>query len=184
MPLEAERDEPLVRASEQLVVTSRGAERAKREGLEDRRLFEQDRRFALDELALLKRHERVQAGGHGAHAPHVGALDRYLGQCLGRRSVCTCERHAEHRPGQVRLEPLARDSRRVSLELGRSRLVAQDEMRDPTEKEIARVSHTRCCEVRRDEIPDPSCLGRERSPVAERFRQLQLERHRVDAVMG
>ena len=175
MPLEPERDEPLVGTSQKVVVAPGGAERSQRERLEDRRLLEQDRHLVLDELAPPKRHERVQSGGHGSHAPDVRSLDGYLDQLLGSRAVRTCEGQAQHRPGQVRLKSFARNSHGVSFELHRSCLVTQDEMRDPAEQEIARVSHTGRREVLRDEIPDPTCLRREPGPVAERVRQLQLE---------
>ena len=107
MPLEAERDEALVRAGEELVVATSGAERAKRERLDRRLRLDEVGRFRFDAVMASERDESVHPRGEDARTPHESALDGKLHQRLHRRPVAAEESDPDPRPTQVRLVALA-----------------------------------------------------------------------------
>ena len=57
-------------------------------------------------------------------------------------------------------------------------------MREAAEEQVARIPHARRREVRLDRRQGALRLRREPRPVSQRFRKLEVERDRVDAVMG
>ena len=127
--------------------------------------------------------KRVEPSREDPRPPDERALHGQLDERLGRRTVAALERDPKPRAAQVRLVALTRETQPVALELGRPRLVAQAEMGEAAEEQVARIAHARCREIRGDRGPRTIRLGSERLPVSERVRQLELERDRVDAVM-
>ena len=98
-------------------------------------------------------------------------------------TVAALEGDPEPGAAQVRLVPLTCETQPVALELGRPRLVAQAEVREAEEEQVARIPHARRGEVRGDRSPRAIRLGSERLPVSERVRQLELEGDGMDAVV-
>ena len=183
MPLEPERREQLVRTRQKLVVAARDAERTQGERLHGRPRLGQLRRFPLDPVVSPERDERVDSRREDPRPPDERALDRKLDERLAATPVAALERDPEPAPLRYVSYPSpARRSPSRSSSAARD-LVAQAEVREAAEKQVARIAHAWRGEVRVDRSQRAIRLGRERRPVPERVRQLELERDRMDAMV-
>ena len=87
MPLEAERDEALVRAGEELVVATSGAQSAKCKRLDRCVRLHEVGRLRFDAVVASERDESVHPGREDARTPYESAFDGKLHQRLHRRPV-------------------------------------------------------------------------------------------------
>ena len=138
----------------------------------------------LDPVVLAERDEGVHARREDAGPPDERALDRKLDEGLQRAPVAALECDPEPCAAEIRLVALAGEPSPSRSSSALRASSPEAEVREAAQQKVAWVADARRGEIRVDRGQRAIRLGGEPRPVAQRVGQLELERDRVDAMVG